>query len=486
MIFVQSMTTYGKQHIKVGLLADSQFQTIEPSSFKFNSIMNSKLSDFIVDHAIRPPITSLVSMDSLDYFTERLASFDSDVILFLGDLANNGCKDELETVLKTLSHAREKYSTPIFIALGNHDYLAAGNAPHFSYRQQLCGDTNEFLSKLEAMSMLSEFNYQSSVAYPEFKYQDSLLTPLDDVNPALLCGPKASREDDRLGYEGQHQRPGCLFSGLISHHQSGAAFLMIDSSDYEDDHDGVMANLRFFGAYGAISQRQLHYLHRLIKDEEVSEYGRILFSHYNLNSMKGSQKKFSEYGELFGHASTWLTAHTHNWAGTTYYPERHFGSHKKQKISIHEVNTGSVTDYKMHVNTVYLELSEQSAIPNPSRSQRWETTDDPKFSGPDNLCLRAAKEMSHLNTSHDEYGSFEAIMGRHEGLILFGITKDYRHPHFNPSLEIPKIHRNVHDLLTQHQSHLRDYKVCLSFIASLNEDGRYQNWYRSNLRGNQL
>ena len=112
--------------LRVGLLADSQFQT---DRAKGNwGILKTSLVDWIVNVAIRPAALNLYAPQLLRQGLSNLENGGVDVVLYLGDGANNGCADEVARLLNELAEFRSKAKKPVFFALGNHDYLGAGNA----------------------------------------------------------------------------------------------------------------------------------------------------------------------------------------------------------------------------------------------------------------------------------------------------------------------------------------------------------------------
>ena len=117
--------------MKIGLLADSQITSKNGfSDFSFRS----KLADNIVDVSIRPPaLERYLAEEMLNIALKKLTQDANgekegvDVILYLGDGANSGGTDEIETLFTALKKHRDETGTPIFMLIGNHDYLGAGN-----------------------------------------------------------------------------------------------------------------------------------------------------------------------------------------------------------------------------------------------------------------------------------------------------------------------------------------------------------------------
>ena len=117
--------------IKIGLLADSQITSQNGFS---NFSYRSKFADALVNVAIRSPaMEGYLSEEMLQIALNKLTQDQYgdkkgvDVILYLGDAANSGGTDEIEKALTILARHREQTGVPIFIIIGNHDYLGCGN-----------------------------------------------------------------------------------------------------------------------------------------------------------------------------------------------------------------------------------------------------------------------------------------------------------------------------------------------------------------------
>ena len=119
--------------LKIGLLADTQL-TSQNGFPDFSQ--RSKRADRMVSVAIRPPaLECLLSAEMLRIALERLTHDAAgekrgvDAILYLGDAANSGGTDEIETFFSILEKHRAATQVPIFVLIGNHDYLGCGNIP---------------------------------------------------------------------------------------------------------------------------------------------------------------------------------------------------------------------------------------------------------------------------------------------------------------------------------------------------------------------
>ena len=149
--------------LKIGLLADSQLTSQNGfSDFHYRS----KTADYLVDVSIRPPaLECYLAKEMLQIALNKLTEDSEgdrkgvDVILYLGDAANSGGTDEIETVLEILGKHRQQTGIPIFILIGNHDYLGAGNivSPgiRFAMLNQVGRPDNPALTKYDVLKKFS-------------------------------------------------------------------------------------------------------------------------------------------------------------------------------------------------------------------------------------------------------------------------------------------------------------------------------------------
>ncbi len=169
-IFTGGVTGKQKQDvhfpIKIGLLADTQLTSHNGFS---NYNLRSKSADRMVDVAIRPPaLECFLTEEMLNIALKKLTQDAEgekdgvDVILYLGDGANSGGTDEIETVFSVLEKHRDATSIPIFVVIGNHDYLGCGNivtpGTRFALLNRDGRPSNPALSKYQVLKKISEFN----------------------------------------------------------------------------------------------------------------------------------------------------------------------------------------------------------------------------------------------------------------------------------------------------------------------------------------
>ena len=233
--------------IKIGLLADSQITSKNGFS---NFHYRSKFADTLVDVSIRPPaLECFLANEMLQIALNKLTQdFQGDkrgvdVILYLGDAANSGGADEIETVLTILARHRELTGVPIFILIGNHDYLGAGNivtpGTRFALLNRIGRPDNPALTKYEVLKKFSEFNRANNrlPANNRFQYKDNV---------------DALERNKNLDHD-----TGLYLSGILTYKEEGKEnvdILLLDSSDYKDAPDwSEVADIGFYGVIGSVS-----------------------------------------------------------------------------------------------------------------------------------------------------------------------------------------------------------------------------------------
>ncbi|MBN1818452.1 MAG: metallophosphoesterase [Sedimentisphaerales bacterium] len=233
--------------IKIGLLADSQMTSQNGFS---NFHYRSKFADTLVDVGIRPPALECFLAEEMLQIALNKLTQDSggdkkgvDVILYLGDAANSGGADEIETVLTILDRHRERTGIPICILIGNHDYLGTGNITTPGIRFALLNrpgrPDNLALTKYEVLKKFSEFNHGNNrlSSNTGFEYRDN---------------SEALEKNKTLDHD-----TGLYLSGILTYKKEGRAcvdIFLLDSSDYKDapDWSGV-ADLGIYGVIGSVS-----------------------------------------------------------------------------------------------------------------------------------------------------------------------------------------------------------------------------------------
>ncbi|MCB1024985.1 MAG: metallophosphoesterase [Acidobacteria bacterium] len=376
--------------MKIGLVADSQITTLRGT---VDSGMREKAADRLVRVAIRPFAVELWSHEILDQILEKMVAGENkpDLILYLGDLANSGCVDEITAGLRILEKYRDgKANVPIFLVVGNHDYLGSGNTEPENPRRKLCQKPeigidapNGFFSKYDIIKRFSEFNQKSAAKLSaDFKYTDNIA----DVR-ALYEIRGSTCEDHKRYY----------LAGKIAYKSAEtghtAEIILADTSDYRDAFSLRIASrdckkgYGFWGAKGSISEKN-----RKNKDPQKPEYLESQIEYVRKNLGTGADKpdfrffashyppdRFHTFGLLSKIgisilrispfrkrlATWWMLGVKNYWLyGHTHIPEPKF-----TRISIDSereftaFNVGSTTDHEPHA-VVYGDLTGDDAKKN--------------------------------------------------------------------------------------------------------------------------
>lgn len=382
--------------IRIGLLADSQ--TTSPNRTADALYRNISL-DKRIECAIRPPALEHLGAEVLATALRRFPS-DVDVILYLGDGANSGGEDEIDSFFQVLGDFRAERGVPIFVVIGNHDYLGAGNTPNLLERflvvNRLCpaeapplsNPYNRPLSKYEVLERISQFNRQSSdlPAGAVLKYSDNM---------------------DLLD-EGLDHTSGLYLAGSLTYPRDGeptVEVFLADTSDYADTRfkpevriwDPFVPGWDIYGMQGSISSEdgatdggeatvsQMTYL-REHASASPPDF-RFIASHYhpdNLDRKRGNIPetwRFELVNFLHGTWETvctlcfrhryanqqlrqwlsegsgnyWLSGHTHR--PTMMHPGQgkvHVGGILEllTDASFRSINVGSTTDYRAHIGII--------------------------------------------------------------------------------------------------------------------------------------
>lgn len=386
-IFTGGVTGKQKQNvhfpIKIGLLADTQLTSHNGFS---NYNVRSKSADRMVDVAIRPPaLECFLAEEMLGIALKKLTQDAEgekagvDVILYLGDGMNSGGTDEMETFFSVLEKHRDVTGIPIFVLIGNHDYLGCGNivtpGTRFALLNRDGRPSNPALSKYQVLKKISQFNRASNNLPTNKKFQ--YIDNYDTV--------EQNKELDH--------KTGLYLSGLLSYSEEGknsVEVFLLDTSDYKDAPDwSSLAKWGFYGAIGSLSFKdepgvlsQTSYFKNIARSS--SPDFRFLASHYPKDHL--DRITFSKPGDVpldvtnvawevtegaFSFATFskslnqnleamlsqkkrnyWLSGHTHAPAmprpskivvgGLLILGEKYFNG----------INTGSTTDYRAHVAVV--------------------------------------------------------------------------------------------------------------------------------------
>lgn len=361
-IILSSADDQSIEGLKIGLVADSQLQTT--SDTKFDAMIKGELEDKLVNVALRLPALNKYSDIMLRFFLEQLIEVKKvNVIFYLGDGANNGCKDEINRIFKILGEykkgTRALFSgknlppTPVYFIIGNHDYLGAGNTPFKNSRIKLCtcndDDSSSIFIKKDLILKASEFNKSNKMT--GWEYSDNVMNNMDEF--IRLCD-----RDNKGGFcaalRGEKitevRKPGCFLSGYLFNKQNNYKILLMDTSDYYGkwyiDTEKFFKK-KWYGMTGWISDNQIDFFKsRLAKDTPLT----IIVTHYPYEDLAVSNKyqnsglikqiaeEFMSVNPAIG--NYWLSAHTHKFYS---YEQVKTGT-SSGKITFDHINTGSTTD----------------------------------------------------------------------------------------------------------------------------------------------
>jgi hypothetical protein len=374
----EQQNRYVRFPIKIGLLADTQLTS--HNGF-YNYSQRSKFADKMVDVAIRPPaLECFLAEEMLNIALKKLTNDNKgdeggvDVIIYLGDAANSGGTDEIELFFSILQKHRDATGIPIFVLIGNHDYLGCGNivtpGTRFALLNRDDRPRNPALTKFQVLKKISEFNHASSnlPSNNKFKYFD---------NYEMV---ERNKESDH--------NSGLYLSGLLSYAQEGknsVEIFLLDTSDYKDAPDwSSIADWGFYGVIGSLSYKdepgvlsQTSYFKKVAGSS--SPDFRFLASHYPKDHLDRitltkpgevpldvtniaweitegaftfptfSERLNQNLEELLSYKKRnyWLSGHTH--VHTVPKPSRMVVGGLLGDKYYDAINTGSTTDYRPHV-----------------------------------------------------------------------------------------------------------------------------------------
>jgi hypothetical protein len=510
--------------IRIGLLADSQITSANSTP---DCPYRSKSADRLSECAIRPPALEHLAAEMLQIALQRFPP-DIDVILYLGDGANSGGENEIEALFTVLDDHREASRIPIFMVIGNHDYLGVGNTSDPLSRflllnhlrldgaPALAAPYNRSLGKYELLRRISAFNRASRdlPANTRFRYTDNadVLDPNRDHGGGLyLAG--------RLIYPKEGENAVEIF--------------LADTSDYADTSfkpelriwDPFIPPWDFYGLQGSVSSRdrtaaagvprpsQIAYL-RDSAAGAPAEF-RFIASHYPpdnldrkrddiptswhfelMNLLHGmwetvestffanpyANQKLDQW-RIKGNANYWLSAHTHRQSMMRpAQGQAHVGGigGLLTGATFHNINVGSTTDYRAHIAVVE-PYSKYEAQNNPhvrKVDRHVQFREIPLFDGAD---PREKQYLQRVLDAIADYGRAKRDTThcmRYEsdtqfGMSLLGLTRGYQDGRWTQADTEASRRRLDHFIeawLSQHPGDDRaDVVRCLAFIASASE-----------------
>jgi hypothetical protein len=512
--------------IRIGLLADSQITSEDNAP---DCLYRSKALDKAIECAIRPPALEHLTPRMLQIALDQFPS-DVDVILYLGDGANSGGENELETLFAALEKHRTKSKIPIFVVIGNHDYLGSGSTSDPLMRFLLLNRLrpqeepplpttyHRALSKYDVLRRITVFNRASSdmPANRLFRYTDNG----DTLDPNLDHGS------------------GLYLAGRLVCPKEGdktVDILLADTSDYVDTSIKPEVNILepfipqwgLYGMQGSVSSRdrvgtpggqrlsQITYL----RDSSAGpppEY-RFVASHYPpdnldrkrndiptswhfelLNMLHGAWETVEtvvfgspyanqklHHWRIKGRANYWLSGHTHRTAMVRPgQGKAHVGGLATLVTGdfFHNINVGSTTDYRAHIAVVEPFSKEEA-----KRDDHVKKVDSyvqfreiPLF---DHEEPRQRQYLQRVLSDIEAYGrenrdtahciGYESDV--QFGMSLLGLNKDYQDNHWTASDTeecCRRLDRFIDTVLARHPGdEPTDIIRCLAFIASASEAG---------------
>ncbi|MFV0388835.1 MAG: metallophosphoesterase [Pyrinomonadaceae bacterium] len=353
--------------LKIGMVADSQLTT---QNGTYNEGMRSRIADRFVNVAIRPVAVEVYEKYILASLLEKMANSKDkpDIILYLGDIANSGCADEINTGISVLREfqIRQKNTIPIFIVVGNHDYLGMGNTVNSINRAKICERNptkrhpNLPLTKFEFISKVAKFNRESAKILGEgYEF-------VDDFDELKELVQKHGTDC--------HDHQQYFYSALLRYHdtsaQTNTEILLSDTSDYADfraskrETKNCAKGTEFWGAFGGISYKetesrnvsQIDFLRNKLAPSNQKTNFRMIASHYPPDSLFGAKQDSEDdipkdenfvraLRELWleGGKNYWLYGHTHT-SEPKYVPFKL----DESRVSM-GVNVGSTIDFNPHL-----------------------------------------------------------------------------------------------------------------------------------------
>ncbi len=226
--------------LRIGLLADTRIATEQNLSLLARDGRTARPTS-----TRRPPALERLAPDMLTYALRRLIDEqDVALILYLGNGAENGCSDELNTVFEILERfrrgegTRKGTPTPIFYVIGNHDYLGGGYTPAMPDRNRLCFDSpvaldtrlNTPVDKFTLLTRIHAFNQANfDGSIPGMEQVAAAWRYIDSYDEKRLYEACVIRDRGRY----QHVKAGCYLAGKLIY-KDGSEILLVDSSDYYD------------------------------------------------------------------------------------------------------------------------------------------------------------------------------------------------------------------------------------------------------------
>lgn len=423
-------------NLHVGIIADTQITTENRTS---GYLFRNMRTDALVNVAIRTSAQEHLAAEHLGYMLKLLAKDSPDIILYLGDATNSGCEDEMLSFMNVMNSFRKESNIPIFLTVGNHDYLATGNQSNVSARKQACGDQS-FFTKRKLSKLFSDYNLESSKivnANSDFRISSFIDVMIDNDSDVPLNCESIGEEDQQIS--------GCYYAGLVelSSNNSNVKLLLVDTSDYSDVK--VLPKLSeyfaFFGLRGSVSWNygQTDWFEKHLND---SDSIRIISSHYPVTNLGWTRLYVSRPGDLMtkNGYNLWLSAHTHAPFLNKDGEAINYGSSSEGYKTVQHLNVGSTTDFKPHAAIVSMSADSVTM---------------------DKVESMTSQELSVCKENlYADYTQAPEIVEE-----ILGLTKAYRKKGYDPK----KSRSNIDAYLARKEDQREYWVRCLVNIAAENE-----------------
>jgi hypothetical protein len=507
--------------IKIGLLADTQITS--PNSTP-GCVYRNKGTDKKREASIRPPALEHLAAEVLKIALDKLSEEDEkgekvDVIIYLGDGANSGGEDEIGQYFEVLAEHRDKTKIPVFVVIGNHDYLGSGNMPNPGERlllvNRIVADEkppvryNRPLSKYEVLHKISEFNSDANYLSPKtmFKYMDnreSLDESLDHKTGLYFAGHLVYSEvnegdeveiflADTSDYQNIPVKPEVYKLGVYgwvgsisSKDKSGKKRLPQIDCYFENDwalgspdfrfiashyHPDILDRKRFVGEVPEDIIFELeNFVHGVYERADNLFLGARYSNLYLNRWLSGSGNNY------------WLSGHTHRERMSSPHQGKvHVGGILEllTDASFGSVNVGSTTDYRAHVVIV----EEYVKGKNRRVDEHVGYREIPVFDYNERLLGDIFAGISEFGNEkrgdqdfQNQEPNFHELEGMDDkdfGVSIIGLNKQYQkdywlHKHSKASVKY--LEEFIEWFGGRHREYGRaDIVTCLAFIAGANE-----------------
>lgn len=441
--------------IKIAMIADSQITTERNSE---ENPFRTPLADKFSNWAIRTTAQETLALENLSYFLTDMKNQNPDVIFYLGDGMNSGCKDEADTFFSTLRQSREELKKPIYFVIGNHDYLATGNQVEPSIRMASCGGEEGSTDKLyytkkEVIAIAYKFNRES---FSNFNDSSIFVGFKDNIHPSE-AGITFEESLDNICTEpskDQHKN-GCFYSGIIEYSKGGikGQIILTDTSDYQDINvQPEVLVTEVYGIRGSISWKEGGQTDWIEGNLNPSyDDIRIITSHYPIEGLGYTSVYVGRPADLLlkgKNKNLWLSAHTHiedpeegprnnRFAENFYLTTIATTAHR---------NVGSTTDYMPHYSIVESKNREIEMNTFPSLEE-----------------LQCNSLVSGIKLSFD----YLPVLGDENSTeVLIGLTGDYRKPNYSTNNARNNLRKYLDSIKG---SDRKKYVNCLLYVSAKNE-----------------